>query len=101
MLTLGCGDPSKALYGEFRVDTMSTPARHWRQGLYLANRGFEARQLGQIGLLQQIVMKMAEALLAFAPERGGKDEEQAMQRKSPADIVVVSKLCGRETVILQ
>ena len=91
MLTLGCGDPSKALYGEFRVDTMSTPARHWRQGLYLANRGFEARQLGQIGLLQQIVMKMVEA----ASERGGKDEEQAMQRKSPADIVAVT-LCSCE-----
>ena len=36
-------------------------------------------------------MKMVEA----APERGGKDEEQAMQRKSPADIVAVT-LCSCE-----
>lgn len=56
----------------FELTTL-TPPKHARQGLYLASRGFDDRQVGQMGRVQHAVMKMS--LL----ERG-REDEHAKQR---------------------
>ena len=73
------------------------PLRQARQGLYLANRGFDARQEGHMGRSQHRVRNSSELGLraeSLAPEdvpplwapprdhfhsRGGRDDEQARQ----------------------
>lgn len=53
-----------------------TPARHARQGSYLASRGFELTHEEQIGRLQQFVVNKSNNL------EGGRDEQQARHRLS-------------------
>jgi len=52
-----------------------TPARHTKQGLYLANLGFVSKHLGQIGRPQHVVMNSSESSTL-----GGNDEEHARHR---------------------
>jgi hypothetical protein len=53
--------------------TAPTPPKHARHGLYLASRGFEDEQVGQIGRAQQAVMNIPSL------ERG-REQEHARQR---------------------
>jgi hypothetical protein len=57
MLTLSCVFVIEDLLYELRALMTSVPTKHRKHGLYLSSRGFEARQLGQIGRLQQGVTK--------------------------------------------
>ena len=52
-----------------------TPARHAKQGSYLANLGFASKHLGQIGRSQHLVMNSSESSTF-----GGNDEEHARHR---------------------
>jgi hypothetical protein len=51
-----------------------TPARHAKQGLYRANRGFASRHRGHIGRRQHFVTNSSESSTF-----GGNDEEHARQ----------------------
>lgn len=66
-----CFPPDPFLADELAWIT-PTPARHAKQGLYLANRGFVSKHLGHIGRWQHFVMNSSESSTF-----GGNDEEHA------------------------